>query len=637
MGCIKRITNKPTGVDSISSINGTPRVDADSYSGADFCSAPFVFSIDTTLGDATNTFIVPMGTPSLPTPMVIDWGDGSQTVLPSGPSSVADMTHTYASSGTYDISIDGRIREFCRLALDSTHIPKINDVKSWGNNFDGGSNLEGCINITTITAILGPDADLFSDFFSGCTNFNQDLPFSAMDTLSIGSYESCFKTCTSFNGDLSTWNPNGIAINMDFMFSGCDVFNNNSITGWDVSGAISLNNMFRGSSQFNQDLTGWDVSSGANLEFMFAETPMEPINVSGWVFKDGAAAKHLFADTWLLGTTVPDSFVQGIIDCVTSLDTPQQGVNVNASLWWLVGANAFAEISFSRGEYPSFEAAFNNLLNVKGWANRPVEFALGLKMEIDTNLGSISPDVISCSYGTIDWGDGGWERTDGTGGNQVRSHTYSSNGTYTVVAAGPPTTGGVRPVTRSANVTFPEVTRVLDASSISLTNNQLINFWYCPNLIYHDPTFLDNNTLRTTLSGYLRNCASFNGDVTGWNISIINNFNSCFKECTAFTGIGLNSWTFNNGDNIMQILWDTAVGLSPALAANMMIDWNANPNQGTGVDWGFWVPPITFSLSATVAVDGYDGAAAKSAYDNLIATTGSGKSWFGSTFFTWNP
>ena len=48
------------------------------------------------------------------------------------------------------------------------------------------------------------------------------------------------------------------------------------------------------------------------------------------------------------------------------------------------------------------------------------------------------------------------------------------------------------------------------------------------------------------------------------------------------------------------------------------------------------IASITLSESATVPVDGYDGAAAKSAYDNIILTTGSGGlGWTGNPFITW--
>jgi len=632
MGCIKRITGKPISIDLMDSLNGSPRATASSYSGVDFCSSPFVFSIDTTLGDGTNTFIVPMDASNRP--MIIYWGDGSQTSFPAGWSTAAELTHTYASSGTYDIELDGQPQEFCRAPLDGTHIPKINDIKSWGNQFRNDSNLIGCINLTTLTDKSGPIDSLYTSFFDGCTNLNDDLPFAAVTTTAYKSFAYCFSGCVSFNGDLSTWSPNGVApFSLNNMFLGCDIFNNDSICGWDVSGANTFVEMFSGASQFNQDLTGWDVSSAGSLVRMFKNTSMNPANISGWVFKDNALTEQLFADTWPLGTTVSESFIQDVISCVSSLDVPGQGLNVDCSNWWLSGGNAFAKVSFLEGEYPAFDTAVSNLIG-KGWTQPPAYAADGVKLEIDTNLGSISPPVINGQYPIIDWGDGTWERASAGGQNTNYSHTYSSNGTYIVTSADITylNTGPLRP----NNTPFLELTKVLNASALA-NRNFPYYFKDCPNLIYHDPTWLDGNPSRTDCSQYMQNCTSFNGDVSGWNTVNIDDWSSCFRDCTAFTGIGIGSWTFKNNAQIANILLNTAVETSPPLMANILIDWNANPNQGTGVSWNFIVFPMTFSLSATVAADGYDGAAAKAAYDNLIATTGSGKSWTGSNFFTWDP
>jgi len=75
--------------------------------------------------------------------------------------------------------------------------------------------------------------------------------------------------------------------------------------------------------------------------------------------------------------------------------------------------------------------------------------------------------------------------------------------------------------------------------------------------------------------------------------------------------------------------------MSDSNIANTIIGWNSNPNQGTGITWTA-MTSVTLSESATVPVDGYDGAAAKSAYDNIVLTTGSGGlGWTGNPGITW--
>jgi hypothetical protein len=116
-------------------------------------------------------------------------------------------------------------------------------------------------------------------------------------------------------------------------------------------------------------------------------------------------------------------------------------------------------------------------------------------------------------------------------------------------------------------------------------------------------------------------------------VSAANTLGLMFFTATSFDQ-NLGPWQFKNSANATILLF--ASSISNANLANSIIGWNSNPNQGVGVNWDNLTSGKTLSESATVAVDGYDGAAGKSAYDNIILATGSGGlGWTGNPNITW--
>ena len=102
----------------------------------------------------------------------VDWGDGNRDSNVTG-----DITHTYASAGTYTVTITG---DFPRIYFSNVgDKEKILTVEQWGNIAWTSMDLafRGCTNLN-VTATDAPDLSTvttMSDMFYGATSFNASI------------------------------------------------------------------------------------------------------------------------------------------------------------------------------------------------------------------------------------------------------------------------------------------------------------------------------------------------------------------------------------------------------------------------------------------------------------------------------
>jgi len=172
--------------------------------------------------------------------VTVNWGDGNVESFTS-PTAV---THGYASTGSYTVSITGSLTGFGG-AVDNSIVGKIAEVVSWGNL--GLTTLanafQGAIYLTNVPNNLPS------------TVTNVQFMFNAAGTL-IGGFN---------DSNLAQWNVSNVT-NMAYMFNGC-AFNQN-IGGWNVSNVANMVGMFQ-SSPFNQNIGSWNVSNVTNTFAMF--------------------------------------------------------------------------------------------------------------------------------------------------------------------------------------------------------------------------------------------------------------------------------------------------------------------------------------------------------------------------------
>ena len=206
---------------------------------------PFAFTANTnntSAGSSTATqFKLPLTT-STGLNIVVDWGDATTSTITNHLD--AAVTHTYASAGTYSISITGTLPGWQFNATGDRL--KILNIASYG-----------VLNITT------------NSIFRGCTN----LISNATDapTITTVDLSNTFRSCTNFNNNIGSWNVSAVT-NMSNMFNFASAFNNggsSSIGSWNTSAVTNMSSMFSVASVFNKPLT-WNTSAVTNMSGMFS-------------------------------------------------------------------------------------------------------------------------------------------------------------------------------------------------------------------------------------------------------------------------------------------------------------------------------------------------------------------------------
>lgn len=251
---------------------------------------PFEITINTNNVSAgsssTNQFRLPLLSGNI-YKFKVSWGDGSGSNITSW--NQAEVTHTYASAGTYTVKIYGRCDRFAFVNTgDRLKILSVVDFgnivwKSLSDMFYGCTNMVGTFTEPPITQRVTSIASTFR----GCTNFNS--PLNTMDTSKITDMSNCFNSATNFNQNIGNWVTSGVT-NMGGMLAAQE-FNNGgspSINNWNTSSVTNMNSMFSAglSAKFNQPIGNWNVSKCNSFILMFYQNPVFNQNLGAWRFNE---------------------------------------------------------------------------------------------------------------------------------------------------------------------------------------------------------------------------------------------------------------------------------------------------------------------------------------------------------------
>ncbi len=217
----------------------------------------------------------------------VDWGDGTSDTNVTG-----SITHTYASIGTYTVSIWGT---FPGINFDNTgDKEKILTIEHWGSIVWGRMNAAyyGCTNLA-YNATDTPDLSNVTStmhMFCNATSFNGDI--SSWDVSRITDMSYMFYGASAFNQDIGSWDVSGV-IDMSSMFYNASAFNQD-IGSWDVSSVGSMNSMFRGASSFNQDIGTWIVDTVSNMSYMFYSASSFNQDIVSWNVGNVTLIQYMF-------------------------------------------------------------------------------------------------------------------------------------------------------------------------------------------------------------------------------------------------------------------------------------------------------------------------------------------------------
>jgi len=222
------------------------------------------------------------------------WGDGSSDTITTYDQ--AEVTHTYASTGVYKVSIESTCTGW-RFNFGGDR-NKIKDIFSWGKlrlgandaNFYGCTNLK--LNNVSNTLDLTGTTTLHNTFRQ-CTSLTTINNINSWDTSAILDTGGMFREASNFNQDLS-FNTSNVVI-MSSMFYWAENFNGN--LSFDTSNVTDMSNMFALAYAFNRDISSFDISSIIYIDnFMYQKTSA---NYS-------SANYDALLNAWSLLTLTPD-------------------------------------------------------------------------------------------------------------------------------------------------------------------------------------------------------------------------------------------------------------------------------------------------------------------------------------------
>ncbi len=231
----------------------------------------------------------------------VNWGDGNADAGVFG-----DITHTYATAGTYTVKITG---DFPSIYFNyGGDIDKFLTVEQWGTqNWQSfNASFAGCSNLV-INATDNPDLSSVTDMSSAfsTSSFNQDV--TAWDVSNVTNMGAMFSG-SSFNQDISGWDVSGVT-NMKSMFSSSSF--NQDISGWDVSIVSDMSYMFYNNNSFNQSLNSWNTSGVNNMEWMFYSSSYNQ-DISAWDVSGVNNMSRMFQDASSFNQDISNWNVTGV-------------------------------------------------------------------------------------------------------------------------------------------------------------------------------------------------------------------------------------------------------------------------------------------------------------------------------------
>lgn len=550
----------------------------------------------------------------------VDWGDGTSSSI--GTYNHPDITHTYAASGTYTVSITGTIDGW--RFNNGGDKSKLTEISAWGDlllgnsggYFNGCNNLlitatdvlntsaithmqdafKNCSSLTTVPSMNQWDISSVTNMFAmfrSASSFNQNIAnwdisnvtstgnmfrsailfnqdIGAWDVSSVTSMDEMFWGASTFNQNIDNWDVNNVT-GMGGMFYGASAFNQN-ISAWNTVSVTYLLNMFRSATSFNQDISSWNVSSATNMSYMFRSATSFNQDISIWDVSGVTNMIEMFRDA----TSFDQTLGAWDITMVNDMSNMFYGVGLSTSNYdaLLTGWESQLiqnNVTFHGGnsQYSSVGASAraalidDHIWTITDGGPAPVPFVSTWKTD---NAGSSGDTQVTLplQYGThdfvVDWGDG--TSNSITSHNQAEvTHTYPVAGTYSITITG--TIEGWSFVYGGDNAKLIEISQ-----------------W--------------GDLLLGNSGAYFKNCSNLTITATDvLNTSSITNMQNAFGECTSLTIVpSMNLWDissvinmshmFNGSSSFNQNIADWDVSLVTSM--NSMFKGASAFNQDLG-DW----------------------------------------------------
>lgn len=249
---------------------------------------------------------------------LVDWGDGSSDPIFGNFGTATTLTHTYASTGIYTVSIYGQFTAM--VYANMSDCGKILEIANWGDTVWGNmvNAWNGCRNLE-LTATDVPNLSSvanFNNIFRDCyalTDVNDKLK--DWDVSTVTNMESSFRNARVFNRNLGSWDVSNVTTfaNMFNMNGTSSAFNNggsSDINNWSIrtTGTVSMQTMFFDCTTFNQPIGNWNVGNVTTFAQMLQNATVFNQYLGAWNLR-------------LVGTNLGSIFRSSGMSCANYTDT----------------------------------------------------------------------------------------------------------------------------------------------------------------------------------------------------------------------------------------------------------------------------------------------------------------------------
>lgn len=209
---------------------------------------------------------------------------------------------------------------------------------------------------------VGLIADMAFMFSNSQFNNGGSPDIQNWNTSSATSMSSMFRAC-SFNQPIGSWDMSSV-VNIGSMFYLNSVFNNGGspdIDNWNLASCISVDNIFREATSFNQPIGSWDVSRNTNFSRLFNSARAFNQDIGAWDVSSGTDFSNMFSSAVAFNNGGSPSIGNWNVSSATDMNSMMRGMPVfdqNIGAWNVSNVTVMASMfsdsaEFNNGGSPS--------------------------------------------------------------------------------------------------------------------------------------------------------------------------------------------------------------------------------------------------------------------------------------------
>ena len=429
--------------------------------------------------------------------------------------------------------------------ITATDKPRIDAGTSFTFAFYGNAGQTSYNNLENWDIINVTD---FSNMFLYALAFDQDLSGWGNNTVNVVNMNTMFRGASAFNQDISSWNVSSVT-SMSSMFMNATSYNNGDPANnsakpllWTTNGSgtgnvTDMNNMFRSSSSFNQDIGSWDVSNVTNMSLMFFYNQIFNSDISSWVVSSVTDMNSMFSSA----TSFNQDISEWDVSSATNMNIMFSGaLSFSYDIRkWAVDSGCVLTNMFQNLSTQAFGTAYYN--KYPGWA---------ASISVDTPTYRFFNETTILKYRANGAYAAPVVNTDGSFVILGVTHDTISDGSYTTATAyeytftdGGSTVDGLR-IFGNATWQNNSVRDIISWGGIPLARNgnQLREYDGVVTSSNFYPTILSNTSMSFFL--YQGGCSQFDG-IDSWNVSNVTSLSYAFGNATNFNK-NIGSWQVKN-------------------------------------------------------------------------------------------